>query len=1329
MSYQEPIMLKQPETTNQEVYLFPASYAQKSIWFMQQFAPDSPVYNIPFILRFFGRLDEEVLERCLREIIYRHEVLRTSFMMQDDLMQVITPEVTVSLPKRDLRHLPLAEKQQELFRRTERLGKAIFDLSQSPLIRFELLRLEELEYALIVNVHHIVFDIGSKDIFVNELMELYEALSQGKSPQLPEISAQYADYAYWQKEWLESEGNMEQLLTYWKKRLGGELPVLQLPTDFPRKAAQQFDGRLFSFHIPQSFIPMIKSLCQEEGATPFVILLSAFKAFLYRYTELKDILVGIPFSMRNQPELEPLIGFFVNTLVIRSSVSKEVSFRELLRRVKTTFYEAIEYQDVPFEKLVEALDPERNSSHHPIFQVMFSYHRLKKRKTTASTIQVEVQDFDNRTSKFDLGLLLVEQDHGIDGWFEYRSDLFLEETIQRMSNHFIQLLGSLLSQPDQSIHSHEMVTEEEKHFLIYEVNQTAFQYPADKTVHQLIKEQAQKTPHLPAVVFKNESLTYEELDRCSEYLAYQLQQMNVQKGDRVGISVMRSLDMIVAIVGTLKAGAVYVPLDPSYPKERLSYMINDAEISVLLTQKQLLSVLPQVSCPVLMVEEVKTDIDLDAMTEVKGTGDDLAYIIYTSGTTGKPKGVPIRHSSLVNHLLWMKQEYPLTEKDRFLQNITYGFDASLTEIFAPLISGAVLVLSEPHKQSDIDYLIHVIQSEQITRMQMVPSLLIALLNHEDFHHCKSLTHIFCGGEPLANEWCQRLSKVSNAKVINLYGPTEACIVSTHRLYQGEKEDGTVPIGKPTGNVKVYVLDSEKRLVPIGVPGELYIGGDGLSPGYWKRPELTAERFISNPFDPKGKSRLYKTGDWVQMMPNGELKFLQRMDNQVKIRGYRIELEEIQRVLQKHPLVREAVVQVKKISADDKIVAYLTLQEGLEWRYKLKSYLRSQLPEYMIPSFMVRMNEFPTTPNGKIDIQALPLPDETDGEQAYVAPRDLLEHEMTLLWEEILGIKRIGVKDDFFSIGGHSLKAAELMASIRQKFHVHLPVSILFNRKSIAELCEVIREQVDIGKECLVSLQKGKEQKPPLFLIHPGGGGVLCYSELVHQLEGLTIYGLQSVGYESEEEPLEDVLEMAKRYWESIQEVAPHGPYYLAGWSLGGMIAYEIARLIEQKGEKVAFLGLLDTHALDASDDQSIVGTRKDSIDAWALLLGLKEEELNQMDEMQKMNLILKRAKALNMVPEAAQLDTVKRYLRVMAANKKAGDTYIPGQPIQSDIYLFCAQDISPVNPIPLVDAESWRLRTTGNVHVVSIPGDHHRLVESPFVHRLSEEMSKIIASL
>jgi amino acid adenylation domain-containing protein len=1064
----------------------PLSFAQQRLWFFDQFEPGSPVYNLTAPISFEGDLDIAALERAFNVIVQRHEALRTTFAFRDGQpVQIIAATQTIGMRLIDLSHLHHDEQHAKIEDILRQESTGSFDLKQGPLLRTTLLRVHEKKHILLFAVHHIVSDAWSTGLLIHELGELYSAFVAGRTHNLPELPIQYSDFAVWQRQWLQGAVLNEQL-TYWKEKLGKNLPVLELPADRPRPPLQTFQGSTVLFSLSPALSRSLRALTQAERATLFMTLLTAFKVLLHRYTSLEDITVGTPIANRHRHDLENLIGFFTNTLAIRTDLSGNPAFRDLLRTVRETLLDAYAHQDLPFEYLVEELHPERTLSHSPLVQVLFVMKHTEPDLKLPGLLVTPLQN-DFGTAKFDLTCYMDDRGEHIGGAIEYNVDLFNRQTIERMAGHFQELLTSIVSNPAEHISDLQLLTGEEKRQLLSQWNQTQANYPG-VCAHQLFEEQVARTPDAAAVMFGESRITYRELDASANKLAEHLCSLAVGRGAIVGIFMERSPEMIVAVLGILKAGAACLPLNPSYPSGRLTFMLQDSGAAAVISQQQLAARLPQTKVSTICLDDelqLRVAHRNEAVTTPVGS-EDAAYVIYTSGSTGEPKGVVMPHRALVNLAHWHCTT--ASHSGRVLQFASLTFDVSFQEIFSTLAAGGTLVLLPDATRIDIAELGKFIQQHQIERFHL-PVVVLQKLAEQFCNNpvpLMSVREFMVGGEQLqiTQDIIRLFEQLSECTLYNHYGPSETHVITSFSLRPPASAwPALPPLGRPLANTQLYVLDGHLQPVPVGVSGELYLGGDCVAHGYLRRPGLTAERFIPDPFSGWPGARIYKTGDLVRYLPDGNLEFLGRNDFQVKIRGMRIELGEIEVALRAHPLVREAVVTVRTEERNEKtLAAYIVPQSGSVAAKDLRGYLKELLPEHMVPAYFVMLQEFPLTSSGKINRLALPAP----GEDAaavldYVAPDTAVEKVLAGIFAEVLGVARIGALDNFFDLGGHSLMATQVASRIREAFRADLPVRRIFEEPTIRGLTRSIlenqndRRRIERTAELLLELQGSAEK--------------------------------------------------------------------------------------------------------------------------------------------------------------------------------------------------------------------------------------------------------------
>jgi amino acid adenylation domain-containing protein len=1050
----------------------PLSFAQQRLWFLDQMEPGSPFYNIPAAVRLKGALDVSALEQTFDEIMRRHETLRTTFASVDGSpVQIISPHLSMKLEVVDLRALPEDEREREALRVVSEDARAPFDLTSGRLLRPCLLKLDEDDYLLSFTMHHIISDVWSRNVLIRELRELYTAFSRKQPSPLAELPLQYADFAFWQRHWLQGE-TLEAELTYWRKQLAGAPTVLELPTDRSRPPVQSLNGAQETLALPAKLLAELKSFSRREGATMFMTLLAAFDAFLYRYTGQEDIVVGSPIANRDRVELEGIIGFFTNTLVLRASVGDNPSFRELLKHVREVALGAYAHRDLPFETLVEALQPERDLSYPPLFQVMFVHQMATTESFELPGLTLGNVGVENGSAKFDLTLFVVEGSENLAAMLEYNSDLFDAATARRMLSQFENLLESVVADPEQRLLDLALLTESDRRQMLCEWNETTHHYPAHRQIHRTFEAQVERTPEAVAVTFGGEQLTYRELNGRANRLANYLQAQGVGADVLVGICMERSLDLIVSMLGVLKSGGAYVPLDAAYPKERLSFILEDARPPVLLTQERLKDKLPETDTKLVCLDTEwarMTDAD-EANPSSAVTGDNLAYIIFTSGSTGRPKGIAMRREPLFNIVSWQIADSQPGPGDKTLQFASLNFDISNLEAFSTWCTGGTLVLIPEQVRYNISSLLNFIAEEEIHRL-FVPFVvlqqLVEVAESEGPIPCH-LREVNTAGEQLqiTKSLLSFFDKLENCVLHNHYGPSECHVVTAHTLDNDRRTWPSLPpIGRPIYNTQIYLLDRNMQPVPIGVSGELHIGGVSLARGYLNRPELTAYSFIPDPFSTQSGQRLYRTGDLARYLPDGQLEFLGRVDQQVKVRGFRIEPGEVEAALRGHVGVTEVVVMARGESAGDKqLVAYVVAREGVEWSAlasELRQQAREKLPEYMIPSAFVLLDQLPLTTDGKVDRRALPEPERGRREASaeYIGARTPVEEVVAGIWAEVLGLEQVGINDNFFDLGGHSLLATRAVSRIREAFGMPFPLRRIFEDPTVAGLSQIIDETI------------------------------------------------------------------------------------------------------------------------------------------------------------------------------------------------------------------------------------------------------------------------------
>lgn len=1170
---------------------------QRALWLLDRLAPDSAAYNLARSVTLSGPLDVAALRRALNTLVQRHEVLRTRFEnVDDEPVPVVVADAECTLPLEDLGPLP----RDEQLARAERLAReeagAPFALDRCPLLRTRLLRFGAQEHRLLLTLHHVIADDWSLVIFWRELAALYDALLAGTSAPLEALPMRFADHAQLQQAHLQGD-TTDALLAYWRRALA-ELPVLALPTDRPRPNQPSCRGRLGRLTLDAELVRALRRLARAHETTLFTTLLAALQVLMSRYSGQEDIPIGVPVLGRSDAQAMGVMGYFVNMLVIRGDLSGAPTFIEHLVRLRTRTASAYAHQALPFDRLVKELAPQRDPSRNPFFQVSLTKWAPDTRRlqfTGLAPARIEV--VDTGAAMFDLSFTVAEEGGQCELTIEYATDLFDEGTIECMAGHFTTLLEGIVDRPDAPVGELPLLTPAERHRLLAEWNDTAVDWPHALPLTAAFEVQAQRAPDAPALVDDNgRQLGYAQLNARANRLAHRLRALGAAPDMPVALCMHRCADSLVAVLAILKAGATYLPVDPHHPTDRIEFMLGDAGAALVLCHGATRERLPRSARTIVCVdapaeaEAIARCADGDPAT-LAGPGQ-IAYIIYTSGSTGTPKGVQIPYRGIANHLCWIGEHLRLAATDRLLLFTAIGFDASVWEMLAPLRVGACLCLARPDGERDTAYLAQAIAEQRVTVLQGVPSMLRALLDEPLLARCDSLRHVVSGGEPLDHDLAARLlARVPQVRLGNFYGPTETSIDATvFELDRQQPGTGLVPIGRPVANTRCHVLDGLRQLVPVGVVGELYVGGTGLARGYLNRPELTRERFVADPFRPG--ERLYRTGDLVRYLADGSIAFVGRNDDQVKIRGFRIEPAEIAAVLATHPQVHECHVMAnRQWTGEIGLTAYAVLDGGAAGSpapADLRRFLAAQLPDYMVPVAFVALPAMPLTINGKVDVRTLPAPTAADtiGRASFAAPRDAVEHTMCRVWAEVLGLERVGLDDNFFEIGGHSLLAARLFARLADQLGQSPLLGILFVAPTVRLLAEHYRgsgARAGQAARALVAL-RSDGSRPPLYLLPGVFGNVVGYVDFVRELgQDQPVYGLQSLGLDGLTEPIDSIEAMARHYLAEVREHQSHGPYAIVGVCFGATVAYEMARQLMAAGEVVAFLGLIAPAAREGND--------------------------------------------------------------------------------------------------------------------------------------------------
>nr|QNL14925.1 AptD [Brasilonema sp. CT11] len=1312
------------------------SFAQQRLWLLAQLTGPSATYNMPMALQLEGNLNIDALRSSLAYLLNRHTSLRMYFPTVAGQPQVLIQdldkiEVLAVLDWQNLNEHPNSPTVQRLI---DAHTQEPFDLNTGPLFKAKLLQLQEQKYVLLINMHHIISDGWSMGVFVRELRQAYTAFTQSQTPNLAPLPIQYSDYANWQRNWLQGEV-LENQIDYWKHQLQDASPLLELPTDYPRPAQQSYRGDRYLYSLTPELSAAVNTFSQQQGASLFMILLAALSLLLSRYSRQNDLCIGSPIANRTHSQTESLIGFFVNTLVLRTQIKPEQSFIEFLQQTRSSCLDAYAHQDIPFELLVEKLQPERSMSHNPLFQVMLALENNESPDLSLPGLEIQWLGVKGAIAKFDLTLLVMEYDNQLNCSWDYATDLFEKSTIQRMAEQFEVLLKEILDNPHQPINTLPLMTATEL-LQLQRWNQTQTDYPQDKTLVDLFEAQVEKNSQNLALVFESQQLTYQQLNQKANQLAhYLIHNYQIHPDTLISICVERSLEMIIGILGILKAGGAYVPIDPNYPTERIQFMLEDSGTSVLLTQSYLTDQLPltELEHPpqVICLDEETFAEELTDNPSPKSTPDDLAYVIYTSGSTGRPKGVMISHQGLVNMTLAVDQVLQIQPQSRLLQFASFSFDASIWEIATALAAGACLYLAKKETLLPNQDLVNFLGDRKISHVTLPPSVL-SLLPQATL---PNLQTVVTAGEACPTELVTRWAK--GRRFFNAYGPTESTVCATIALVQpnGKKP----PIGQPLPNIRIYILDANNQLLPPGIPGELCIAGMGLARGYLNRPDLTADKFLEVELFGKTE-RIYKTGDLARWGDDGNLEYLGRIDDQVKLRGFRIELAEIEASLLQHPLVKEAIVTLYKTENNQSLIAYVTGMTT-DLPTQLKNHLKSRLPDYMIPAQIIVLDKLPLTPNGKIDRKALPVPNFEVG-SSYTAPRNQVEKQLAQVWSAVLERQEIGIHDNFFDLGGHSLLAMKLLNNIQQVFDQQLGLSSLFQNPTIAQLAQQLgNTEVQQSHADLLSLQP-QGDAVPLFCLPGANGHGFYFRDLAINLGNeQPVYGLETPGRDGLNALPDSVAAHATQLISLLRQQQAKSPYILAGYSSGCAVAFEMAAQLEQQGEKVGLLAILDSALVSQPE---YLTDRADIDWIWQLLQriealkgvssGLKYADLAaQPDDQARWDLAAEYVYRYNVLPEHASLSLLKTNMQVMKVLTLNYANYQPNHRISAPIVLFRAQEVheillqelQAISDYDLPDW-GWQAYTQKPVKVISVPGNHGRMLSEPNVKILARELLNTI---
>ncbi len=1331
----------------------PMSKGQQSLWFIHQNAPDSPAYNVAMAFYIYSPVDQSLLEKALNIVIQRHAILRTSYAVRQrgesqefDNVQEVNARARLTLARCDARILT----EEQLHARITADYRQPFDLASAMPLRAHLYTLAQGQSVFMLVIHHIAIDATSLWVLMAELEEVYQTLLRGNSAIKPNPSLAYQQFCRQQALLLTSDqGRASQ--AYWVNKLAPDLEPLTLDISKPRPAVQVYDGASHYFEIPEKLTGEISALAKSQAVTPYVVLLAAYYCLLSRHSGQADICVASPTLGRLQSEFMSTIGYFVNPVIIRTRLPGNSPFSDFLQRVNDEVLESLEHQQYPFASVIEAVNPKRDSSYTPFSQTSFVFQNPQQHgglsagwapgqrgpRIQWAGLDIRQYPLSQQEGQFELELEIAVTKGRFYAIFKYNNALFTAQNMQMLEQHFRELLAAIADNPHGEIARLNMLTQEEQQQQLH-WNDTRHDFPAHQSLHQLIEQQVVNTPDRTALSFAGADLSYREMNCRANRMAHYLMQRGVSRETKVGVCMDRSFDMVITLLAILKAGGAYVPIDPNYPPERLGFLLNDMDAFLLLSQTHLLEALPVIDAEVVPVERLQLDEFAAQNPRNAVAPENLAYMIYTSGSTGKPKGAMNTHAAICNRLLWMQDAYSLDQTDTVLQKTPFSFDVSVWEFFWPLISGARLVIAKPDGHRDSAYLIDIIRRENITTLHFVPSMLSLFVADENSANCHSIKRVICSGEALSHDLQQRFFQRLDTELHNLYGPTEAAIDVTAHQCSATANGNVVPIGKPIANIQIHILDQYLQRVPVGVNGELHIGGIGVARGYFKREELTASKFIPDPFCSAGKASMYKTGDLVRYLADGSIEYLQRMDDQVKLRGFRIELGEVEAMLCRCEGVREAVVVKREHPCDgDYLVAFATRGALQVDAQAILEQLAAMLPVHSVPAALVFIDAVPLSSNGKVDRRALPEHSfKRRGNGRVVAPRTEVERKLHALWRELLKLDQLSVTDDFFAIGGHSLLAVRLVAAIELELGQRLPLASLVKHPTIAALAELIDNQHQQSWDSLVTIQ-AKGDNTPLFFLPGGGGNVLYFYPLAEKLgHDRPFYGLQARGLDGITAPLHCASAIATEMVKEIKQVQANGPYILGGHCVGGLIAFAIAQQLAAAGDTVEQLLILDAPAphffraskCGAVSDAQWISVLVDNIaHMTGLQLSLDSGQLETLDHTQQLERLRAQLSCANVVPDNMPLQQIQALLQVFKANAQLHfEGTAHGHPIP--VSLFRARDLSPhFDYRPHDDPGSdlttsslgWRQYATGPVQVQLVEGDHITMLASEHAQSLA----------
>lgn len=1328
--------------------IFPLSHGQRGMWVISQMDRDNPVLNMPFCSRFRTLLDLSAFRSTMQTLVDRHACFRTRFYEANgELFQSVEPSATISVDVHDASGLNDDQLRERL---VEELSRP-FSLEQCPLMRVALFARAPDDHVCLLSAHHIVIDFWSTVVLQRELHTLYSQYKHGRRVDLPAVDYSFFDYVEWQQQLLSSDRG-RRLSAFWKKQLADVDHVLRLPADLPRPSVFTHRGNSATCKINADITERLNALASEENATLFSVLMAGFQVLLSKYCNQEKLIVGSPFSGRGSSEFEKVVGCLTNLLPIRGDLSGDPSFRQVVDRTFDNVLDVLQHQEYPYSLIVEESSVDRDPSRPPMLQASFIFQKSQLRDQ-AMTTQFQVPGLDAKQTygalaeqtfyiehpscQHDLELLLEHSGNAINGMLRYYADAFESRTIERMVRNLIALLDSVTKHPDTPLSQLDWFDAEERKLVIETWNDTDVDFGAPVCIHSRFEAQAAATPDAIAVSYEQERTTYAELDGLANRMANQLIAAGVRRGDSVAVDLERSVDLIVCLIAIMKSGAAYLPLDPNSPPERKRQILADANPTIVIsTEKNDFDDSPQFAAiaDLLAANESYTPIRPD----VDVSSDDVAYVIFTSGSTGKPKGVVVEHKAIGNTISWRQHQIPVDHNDRVLLLVPHYFDASLCITLHALLGGAQLVLANSEVTLNPTALGDCILETGITLLPMPPRLLRVLLEHGEFEKLHSITRIHTGGETMPPELPSMVHRALSVSFENLYGPTEVAVEATWKSCTSNATDANC-IGKPIANVRTYVLDQDLRPVPIGVRGELCISGSGLARGYLNDDQLTASRFIQDPFVRTLGNRMYRTGDQCRWLPSGELEFIARLDDQVKIRGYRIELGEVEHSIRQHPSVTDVAAVAHLMDVDERtLVAYVVADpDRTPTANELRSFVESRLPNYMVPQFIEFLDELPFTSTGKLDRAALPEPFTERATRMLVAPRNELEEFLVDIWEDLLPGQTVGIHDNFYDLGGSSLKGAMLLSRLQDRLGQQIRLATVFHLPDVASLArylgetypelvtqefgvdslpdEKMLEDQSTNHGLLVGLQTNG-QRPPLFLVHPPGGIVACYQTLARLMpKEQPVFGIRSRGLYGDEELPTTLEEMASEYVHEIRAVRPNGPFVIGGWSLGGVIAYEMAQQLLAAGETVEHLVMLDTTVPSNDDGES----------GREYGLEITFGELAELPAEEQLPYLWQHAQKLGVVEDETPETLVAQILadlqrlfhhHVTLANNYTISSY-PGR-----ITMFRPEDA----PVAASIAPDRGWKSYADVDIEFVPGQHHSMVKPPHVEVLAEQLISVL---